>query len=141
MINRHFLSTMLAVALLAGCATGTAPPPTVDPTTGVVTYTTNAAAERAVFTAKSGYSVVLATAVAYKNLRPCAVPAAQPCSDPAVVAQLQRADNVASMALDAAEAAVRTPSVGSTARDRAIATANSALAALSALISNLGVSK
>lgn len=123
MKTRFFPALFLAVAL-AGCGT--------MPTDGGA-----ANAQQAVFTAKSAYATTLTVAVAYKNLRPCGASVPQPCSDPAIVAQLQKADIVANTALDAAEAAVRTPQVGTTARDRAVATANSALAALSALLSNV----
>jgi hypothetical protein len=68
----------------------------------------------------------------------CAPAVPKPCSDPELVAQIRKADNVAAAALDAAEAAVRTPAVGTTARDRAIQAAQAALAAFSALVTSLG---
>lgn len=117
-MRRLFLTLALAAGL-AACASG--------PGSGSTTPA------QTVFAAKSAYASALTAAVAYRQLPACATPARPPCSDPAIVAQLQRADNVAAGALDAAEAAVRTPAVGATARDRAITTANSALAALSAL--------
>lgn len=127
-------ATLALAAALAGCAGVTT---TTSPTGTTTEVTANANAQRTVFTAKSSYVALLKVAVAYKELRPCSATVTLPCSDPAIVAQIQKADNVASMAIDAAEAAVRTPQVGATAQDRAIATANSALAALSALVSNL----
>lgn len=135
MIKSRF-ATLALVAALAGCA-GVSTAPTGGTTTTTTAAVNSATAQRAVFAAKSSYAALLQAAVAYKELRPCAAGVLQPCSDPAIVAQIQKADNVASIALDAAEAAVRTPQVGATAQDRAIATANSALAALSALVSNL----
>lgn len=141
-VFRYASSLLLAVALAACAATTTtAVPPgtTAVTTTAVPAGTTNAQAEQIVFTAKSTYRGVLIAAVAYKNLHACGAGVAQPCSDPAIVAQLQKADTVAAGALDAAEAIVRTPSVGTTARDMAIQTANSALAALSALVTSVGV--
>lgn len=144
-VFRYASSLLLAVALAACAATTTtAVPPgttavTTTTTTAVPAGTTNAQAEQIVFTAKSTYRGVLIAAVAYKNLHACGAGVAQPCSDPAIVAQLQKADTVAAGALDAAEAIVRTPSAGTTARDMAIQTANSALAALSALVTSVGV--
>lgn len=141
-VFRYASSLLLAVALAACAATTTtAVPPgtTAVTTTAVPAGTTNAQAEQIVFTAKSTYRGVLIAAVAYKNLHACGAGVAQPCSDPAIVAQLQKADTVAAGALDAAEAIVRTPSAGTTARDMAIQTANSALAALSALVTSVGV--
>lgn len=139
-----FLSCVLSV-YLAACGTSTLAPtastPVATDSSGAIAAvpagTTNAQAERMVFTAKSSYATALAAAVAYKNLRVCGAGVSLPCSDPTIVAQLQKADNVAAAALDAAEAAVRTPTVGTTARDRAIQTANGALAALSALVTSL----
>jgi hypothetical protein len=138
---RYFLHLILVFELVAcGSTAALAPPVAVGGTvTAVPAGTTNAQAEQIVFTAKSTYRGVLTLAVAYKNLRPCGAGVAQPCSDPAIVAQLQKADTVAAGALDAAEAIVRVPTVGTTARDMAIQTANSALAALSALVTSIGV--
>jgi hypothetical protein len=133
-MKKSLVVLMLAAALAGGCAS-------TAPTTGgggtTVVTSTNASAQRAVFTAKSTYAGLLQAAVAYKELKPCGAGVSQPCSDAVIVAQIQKADNVAATALDAAEAAVRTPQVGATAQDRAIATANAALAALSALLTNL----
>lgn len=134
-----FIAFVLAFAV-AGCA-GTptvASPPVVADGAAIPAGTTNAQAERIVFTAKSTYQTVLTAAVAYKNLRPCSATVTAPCSDPAIVAQMQKADTVAGAAIDAAEAAVRVPSLGTSARDKAIQTANSALAALSVLVSSIG---
>lgn len=123
---KRFLAIIgLAAGLLAGCAStpgGTSP-------------------QQVVFAAKSGYAATLTAAVAYKRLPACAPTVPLPCSDAAIVAQLQKADNVAATSLDAAEAAVRTPQIGATAVDRAIAAANAALSALNAIVATLGVSK
>lgn len=126
----------LAASMAAGCAS-IAPVAPADPTAPVVTTDANATAQRRVYTAKASYATLLQAAVVYKELRRCSATVTQPCSDPAIVAQIQKADNVAVVAMDAAEAAVRTPQVGNTALERALATADSALAALSALLSNL----
>ena len=133
MSRSNLAALILVSALVGGCASVT-PTPGNDSTTTVLS---SASAQRTVFTAKSAYAGLLQVAVTYKELKPCGPGISQPCSDPAIVAQIQRADNVAAVALDAAEAAVRTPQVGATAQDRAIATANAALAALSALLTNL----
>lgn len=135
MFRRSNLAALALAVALAGCASTT----TTPTDTTVVTTIGSPAAQRAVFTAKSVYAGMLTAAVTYKELRRCSPTVPQPCSDPAVVAQLQKADVVASVALDAAEAAVRTPQIGNAAVDAAVAAANSALAALSALVSTLGV--
>lgn len=130
-----FRALILAAAFaIAGCAattSGTSPP-------GTTTTVAGATAERTVFAAKSAYAVALTAAVAYKRLPVCAATPTLPCSSPVIVAQLQKADNVAAGALDAAEAAVRTPSIGTTARDTAVGAATAALAALNALVATLG---
>lgn len=123
---------ILTVVALAGCGAvggGTSPPG------GTVA---GVSAERAVFATKTAYEAALTAAVAYKNLPVCATPAKPPCSNPAIVTQLRKADNVAAGALDAAEAAVRTPSIGTTARDQAVNAANAALAALQAVLTTTG---
>jgi hypothetical protein len=74
--------------------------------------------------------------VAYKRLPDCAT-AKLPCSDKAVVAQIQKADNVTAAALDAAESVVRSKSFGQNVLDSAITAANSALAAFVALTGGL----
>jgi hypothetical protein len=113
--------TLALVAALAGCA---AVPDTPEQT---------------VFAAKTGYAVALSAAAAYKNLPVCSEKVPVPCRQPAVMAQIQKADIVAAASLDAAEAAARTPSVGATATARAIQAANAALAALQSLVASLGV--
>lgn len=92
-----------------------------------------------VFAAKSAYAVALNTAVAYRRLPQCATPVVMPCHDAAILVQIQKADNVAAGALDAAENAVRTPAVGDDARSKAITAANTALAALQSIVSTVGV--
>lgn len=65
-----------------------------------------------VFSAKTSYAAALSVAVRYANLPRCGKPTSPPiCSDPSVVLQLRKADEVASVALDQAEAMVRTPNV------------------------------
>src|SRR5262245_18298692 len=103
MFRKSNLAALALVAALAGCASTA---PVTDGGGTTVTTTTNATAQRAVFTAKSTYAGLLQAAVTYKELRPCSATVSQPCSDPAIVAQILKADNVVSVALDAAEAAV-----------------------------------
>lgn len=119
---KRFASIVLGLALaaLASCAT-----------------TTNTPAQT-VFAAKSAYAAALTAAVSYESLRRCAPAVPQPCSSPELVAQIRKADTTASAALDAAETAVRTTAVTDDARSKAVQTANLALAALQALLTNLG---
>jgi hypothetical protein len=105
--------------------------------TGGCATTAPSTPAQTVFAAKSAYAAVLTAAVSYESLQRCAPAVPKPCSDPALVAQIRRADDVAKLALDTAEAAVRTPAVGADARSKAIDTASRALAALSALLTGL----
>lgn len=116
------LKMLLAVALLAlasACATPQSP-------------------QEVVFQARGAQNVALRAAVEYKRLTPCAVPAKQPCSDKAVVAQLQKADKVADTALAAAESAVRTPGFGANVIDSAVTAAKAALAAFQSIVATFG---
>ena len=122
-MKRSIFVAAFAAALLAGCASttstgsaGAVPPP--------LPALSSPDAQRAVFAAKSSYATALTAAVAYRRLPACTSTQRAPCSDAGVVAQLQRADTVAAMAMDAAEAAVRTPTVGAGPRDSAIQAAN-----------------
>lgn len=140
-MKKPLIATALALVLV-GCGS---PPNSVpsppSSTASSPTSVAGATAERTVFAAKSAYATALAAAVAYKKLAACSVIVKPPCSDPAILAQIQKADNVTAGALDAAEAAVRTPSVGTTARDTAINAATASLAALNALVATIGASK
>lgn len=116
------ISMLMALALyagLGGCAAPESP-------------------QQSVFQAKSGYAVALTAAVAYKRLPDC-TKAPQPCSDKAVVTQLQKADTVASTALDAAETAVRTPGFGDAVVASSVTAARSALDAFVSITTSLGV--
>lgn len=90
-----------------------------------------------VYAARGSYdATVLAPAANYAKLPRCAAgsPAtlAAPCSDTAVVAQLQKADAAAKIALDAAESQVRNfPTIDATS---AIAAAQNAIAAASQIL-------
>lgn len=93
-------------------------------------------APRNVYAARASYDAsVLAPAAHYSQLPTC--PAAPICKDPAVVVQLQKADQAALAALDAAEELVRNhPQVDATA---AIDAANQAIAAAIKIITTYGV--
>lgn len=148
---RRTLIFPLALALAISACASTAPvTPVVTPVVPVIPVTpvvpapaadvtvstpqAQITAQQAVFAARATYGGLALSAVTYKGLTPCSAVQKLPCSDAAIVAQLQKADNVALPALDAAEAAVRTPSIGSTARDYAVQAALAAVAALKALI-------
>ena len=118
-MKKMFISVSLAL-VLAGC--GTAP---ISP-------------QEIVFQARSAQNVALRGAVEYRRLAPCAVPAKQPCSDKAVVAQLQKADTVADQALQAAESAVRTPGFGTDVINSAVTSAKAALGAFQSIIATFG---
>ena len=118
---KRFLLAAVMAASLAGCAAIAPESP-----------------QQAVFQVKSGYATALTAAVAYKKLPGCKVPVQQPCSDAKVVAQMQKADNVAAGALDAAEAAVRTPGFGKNAVTSALGAARAALAAFVSITSTVG---
>lgn len=108
---------ILIIALaVAGCSTPQSPAETV-------------------FQAKTAHAVALRSAVAYRELPAC--PKAPVCHDPAVVAQLQKADRTADAALDAAEAAVRTPGFGESVIASAVASAKAALAAFTSITDTL----
>lgn len=98
----------------------------------------SAESQRTVFAMKEAYKGVLVEAVKYESRPRCSATITTKCSKPEVVAQLRKADTVASAALDAAEAAVRTPDIGGDAITKSVQTANAALAALSALLPLLG---
>lgn len=111
------LMLIAAVLALAACATPQSP-------------------AESVFQAKTAHAVALRSAVAYRELPRCN-PAPQPCHDPAVVQQLQKADRTADAALDAAEAAVRTPGFGESVIASAVASAKAALAAFTSITDGL----
>lgn len=109
---------LIFALLLTGCATPESP-------------------SQAVYTTKSSYAVALTAAVAYKHLPDCSS-APLPCSDKAVVTQLQKADNVAAAALDAAETAVRTQGFGESIVASAVGSAKAALSAFLSITATLG---
>lgn len=124
-MKKFLLSLALAVSL-AGCASlpGGGSTPGQSP-------------QQVVFAAKTAYAVALVAATEYKQLPACNTPVVLPCHDRDLLAQIQKADNVTSASLDAAESAVRTAAVSADAKSKAITVANTALAALQALTLNL----
>ena len=118
-MNRLFIAAALA-AVLAGCATPQSP-------------------AQAIYQAKEGRVAALQAAVQYKRLPTCASPVQPPCKTEAAVIQLQKADDTAKAALDAAETAVRSKDFGKDVASTAVATALAALQAFTAILTNLGV--
>lgn len=88
---------------------------------------------QAIFAVKSGYATALKAAVAYKELLKCSEVLKIVCSDPKVVAQIQKADLVAFQAISTAQAAADT--LGGPAAQSAVGAARAALTALTTLIS------
>lgn len=99
--------------------------------------TTGGDPQRTVFAIKGGYEVALTAAVTYRNLPACSATVKLPCSDKAIVTQLQRAQPAARATLDAAEAAVRDPKFGGNVTDTAIVSAQAALRAFTAIMDTL----
>lgn len=121
-MKRLLLMATLAAAMLTGCATTPQNP------------------QQAVYAAHGTYTVALTAAVKYKQLPPCDKPAAPPvCSKPEVVAQLQKADDVAYSALSAAQKIVRNTTESAGSVQTAIFNANQAVGAFAAIAKTLGV--
>lgn len=110
----------LMFALLAACSTAPQSP------------------AQSVYAVQGNYAAALTIAVAYKQLPDCATTAATLCSKPDIVARLQKADDVAYPALQAAQNIVRQPNAGANATT-AIFAAQQAVAALTAITSTLTV--
>lgn len=121
---KHSILSLAVAFAMAGCAVGTGQPQSP---------------QTAVFAVRTSYAAALTAAVAYKRLPVCGTPVVLPCSDPKVVTQLQKADDVASTALDSAENAVRTPGFGKDIANSALTAANAALQAFLTITATLGV--
>lgn len=126
---RTALLTVALASLLGFSACST------DPKT-----TTAQTPAQTVYEAKSGYLVALSAAVAYKRLPACGANP-PPCSRPAVVAQLQKADDVAAGALNAAETAARTPGLSDSTVSASAVAAKAALEAFTSITLSLGKEK
>ena len=110
---------ILAIATGLGCATAPQTP------------------AQSVYAVQGSYAAALQIAVTYKQLPSCAKPAAPVlCSDAAVVAKLQKADDVAYAALTAAQNTVRTPGAGANVQT-AIVAAQQATAAFASITATL----
>lgn len=102
--------------------------------------TTPTTPAQSVYAATGTYVAALDLAVKYKQLPSCGSPTATPlCSDGAVVAKVQKADDVAYAALSQAQVAVRTTGFGTDRVSTAITAANAAIAAFSSITATLGV--
>lgn len=117
------LAIVLLVALLSSCAS--------------FSLTDSTPAQK-VFAATQVYNAALSAAVAYKKLPSCAQ-AQKPilCSDAAVVATLQKADNVAFEALKSAQTVVRSTGASTSALSTAVAWATEAASAFSKITTAL----
>jgi len=106
------------------------------PVVAVVALSTGCAAPQspaqAVFNAHLTYDAALSGAVFYKELPKC--PAKPLCSDPAAVATIQKADNVAFEALSSAQKVVRQPKASQSALQTAVTWATEAIAAFSRVV-------
>ena len=121
-MKKLLFSIILAVAMATGCASAPQNP------------------AQAVYVAHGTYTVALTAAVNYKRLPACGKPTSPPlCSKPEVVAQLQKADDVAFTALQAAQRIIRAPDASATTIQTALFNANQAIAAFEAIAKTLGV--
>lgn len=118
------LLALLAFAVLTGFGCATAPQTPAQ----------------SVYAVQGTYAAALSVAVSYKQLPACVQGGPVLCSDPAVVAKLQKADDVAYAALTAAQNIVRTPGAGLNAQT-AINAASQAVNALASITSTLQVTK
>ena len=116
------MSKLLAVLLLA--LTACASPPQSP--------------AQAVYATQGTYAVALTLAVKYKALPAC-VPTGPPlCKDAKIVADLQKADDVAYDALSAAQRVVRSPGIGANVQTLLVA-ADAAVGAFSSIANRLKV--
>jgi hypothetical protein len=123
MLKRVLLAVVFTALALVGCAGS-----------GTDTNTVSITPAQAVFTLKSSYAVALSGAVAYSRLPSCGTPpvGVPPCSDPAIIAKLRQADDLASAALNSAEAVVRSDA-SLDAKGKALQAAQTAIGVLTAI--------
>lgn len=98
-----------------------------------------AKSQRDVFSAKEAYGVAEKVAIVYAQLKRCAAPPVQPCSDQKVVDQIVRARNIARDSLAAAQSAVDNPAFGKEAISTAVIAAKSGLKAFETIAAQPGV--
>lgn len=97
-------------------------------------------AQSDVYSAKTAYGAALTLAVAYNKLPRCGAPTSSPlCSDQAAVLQLRKADSVAALALDQAEAVVRNPASSSSLIAAAVQSATGAVKVLQQVETTYGL--
>lgn len=121
-MKRLLLAIAFAAAALVGCTTAPKTP------------------AQAVYATHGTYLAALSVAVKYRQLPDCGLEAAiKPfCSEKAVVAKVQAADDQAYAALTAAQTVVRVQTAG-TPVERALQAATQAVGAFSKLVNDLGV--
>ena len=124
----HVMPALAILAFVAACAgiSSTQQPPSTNP-------------QVAVFAFEGAYEAALTVAVAYARLPRCAPAVPAPCSDQPIVDQAVRARNVARDALASAKQAVRTPGFGADVSTTAVAAAQAAVNAMTAITNNLKV--
>lgn len=113
------LAVLVGVALIAACAQFGSPQ----------------TAQQKVFAAGTVYETAVKAALVYVNLPRCVTPKAQPCSEPGVVDEIKKADNVAFAALTQAKAVVTDPTKTATVANAAAASVESALVVFNAVLS------
>ena len=105
---------------------------------GLGCATTPQTPAQSVYQVQGSYAAALQIAVTYKQLPACQQGGPVLCSDKAIVAKLQQADDAAYAALTAAQNIVRTPGAGANAQT-AIVAAQQATAALASITATLKV--
>ena len=113
--------SLLAVVLLVGCTAPQTP-------------------EQAVYLAQSDYAAALRVELAYSNLPRCGKPdSPKLCSDADIIRQLQKADDLAWIAIQEAQAAVRSPTFTEGKVGITVATARALTNAFIKITDKLGV--
>lgn len=128
LLLNHVFPALAIIAVIAAC-TGIANSP----------QATNPNPQVAVFAFEGAYETALTVAVAYARLPRCAPTVPAPCSTQGIVDQTVRARNVARDALASAKQAVRTPGFGADVGTTAVAAAQAAVNAMTAITNNLKV--
>ena len=135
-MKKLFASIFIAVSMImltgfSGCA--------ASGTTATTPIFSLATAQRDVYAAKEAYGVAERLAIAYATLARCNVPAVQPCSSPAILAQITSARNIARTSLAAAQTAVDNPTFGNDVISTAVIAAQSGLKAFESVSNQPGV--
>lgn len=100
----------------------------------------NSTPAQKVFAATQDYDIALSVAVAYKRLPSChAQPKVVLCSEPSVIATIQKADTVAYEALSAAQKVIRSQNPNQSSLQTAVNWATGAVAAFSKITATLSV--